>query len=76
MKPPICSVCGAAVEKPGRLVRLPSTPEAVAWHERAERDHIVGHPPDLEWRCAVHLNGPSTAILAIGWVRALTGTRS
>ena len=53
--PPECVVCDADATPPGALLRFRSRPEDLAWRERAERERLVGHPPDTGWLCADHV---------------------
>jgi hypothetical protein len=55
VKPPECVVCGAEAAPPGSLVRFLPRPEDRAWRDRAEREGLVGHPPDTAWMCAAHV---------------------
>ena len=55
MRPPICDVCGADASEGGALVRAVSSSDDVTWRERAEREGLVGHPPDTGWFCADHV---------------------
>src|SRR5690606_29308415 len=38
----------------GALVRCVPTASDVVWRERAEREGLVGHPPDVGWFCGKH----------------------
>ena len=67
--PPECVVCDADATPPGALVRFRSRPEDLAWRERAERERLVGHPPDTGWLCADHVEAGRALAAAVSRLR-------
>ncbi|MHA1369803.1 MAG: hypothetical protein ACTSWN_00785 [Promethearchaeota archaeon] len=57
MRPPICAICQERFDpEKGGLVYFRLRKSDEEWHERAERLHLVGHPPEAEWFCEKHIN--------------------
>ena len=55
MRPPACAVCGEDFAPTmGRLVAFAERESDRQWRERASETAMVGHPPNVEWFCAVH----------------------
>ncbi len=55
MRPPECAVCGDEFTAPdGRLVTFAERDSDRQWRERVAAERMVGHPPNVEWFCAVH----------------------
>ena len=58
MRPPECARCGEGFDPSdgGATVEFRRTAASELWHERAEQEGFVGHPPNLEWFCNQHLS--------------------
>ena len=82
MRPPICDVCDADVDPvaEGALITFVADDASRAWRRRADREHLVGHPPDTGWFCADlvdaarDLAASSTYSEALDALRATSGT--
>lgn len=60
VRPPVCEICDARVDPTadgGGLVTFQPDDRSRDWHRRAaEEPGFVGHPPDVGWFCAAHID--------------------
>lgn len=54
MRPPRCDVCDAPAHADG-LITCVQTDADAAWHRRATESGLAGHPPNVGWFCAEHV---------------------
>jgi len=73
MRPPLCAVCERDVKSQDGLVRFVSRATDLDWRERARQPGFVGHPPDTDWFCAVHLS-PARALAQAHTIDAALAT--